>query len=552
MAVHVDICESTSLDLSSEDASNCEEQNDEIKNQQLSLLIQQTSLDELGEINTAPLFTAPILRHAQHLGASTSAAAFSQYGLLAGDARSLQETSSDDPRIFYNVATPASVFICGSQGSGKSHTLSCILENCLIQSDKLGSLPRPLTGIVFHYDDYASDSRVNPCEAAYLGSHPTISVRVLCSPTNIRAIKESYGQLQNVTVEALRLDQSDLNTRRMMELMVFDRAQPLYASVIQRILRDMRLSHQDKPGRFNYREFITKLEDEPLSADQKRGLRQRLDTLQSFMVAEQVKPFPWGMSKGNAVRAGTDWMPKVSYQYSCALLIAPIMLVFRLISDSKAGELIIIDLSCPCVTTSMACALFNICLSIFLAQDPSLGRVVALDEAHRYMGDTSDCEVLTNSLLAAIRFQRHLGARIIISTQEPTISPKLLDLCSITIVHRFSSPDWLNVLTKHLAGISKVSKLTNKVDNMGIDDDDGEANCGLRGIAVSLDDPILDLFSQIVELRTGEALVFAPSAIVSLERQGSKVTPRKLAHGVLRVVMRARITADGGRSIMAA
>ncbi|KAI0517846.1 hypothetical protein F5B22DRAFT_602706 [Xylaria bambusicola] len=315
----------------------------------------------------------------------------------------------------------------------------------------------------------------------------------------------------------------------MMELMVFDRTQPLYASVVQRILRDMRLRQQDKAGCFNYREFITKLEDEPLSPDQKRGLRQRLDTLQSFMVAEQVKPLAWGNSTQYAVHAGTDWTP-------------------------KAGELIIVDLSCPCVTTSMACALFNICLSIFLAQENSLGRIIALDEAHRYMGDTSDCEVLTNSLLAAIRFQRHLGARIIISTQEPTISPKLLDLCSITIVHRFSSPDWLNVLTKHLAGISKVSKLTNKLDNMGIDDDDDddEANRhGLRGIAVSSDDPILDLFSQIVELRTGEALVFAPSAIVSLEKQGSKVTPKKLAHRVLRVVMRARITMDGGRSIMA-
>ncbi|KAI0517847.1 hypothetical protein F5B22DRAFT_102206 [Xylaria bambusicola] len=189
MPRQIEFDDSTSSDLSDNDACNCEEQQDKIKNQQLSLLIQQTSIDELGEINTAPLFTPSVLQHAQHLGVSTSTAAFSQYGLLAGDVRSLQETSPEDPRIFYNVATPASVFICGSQGSGKSHSLSCILENCLIQSDKLGRLPHPLTGIVFHYDDYASDWRVNPCEAAYLGSDPGISVRVLCSPTNLRAIK---------------------------------------------------------------------------------------------------------------------------------------------------------------------------------------------------------------------------------------------------------------------------------------------------------------------------------------------------------------------------
>ncbi|KAI1427704.1 hypothetical protein F5Y12DRAFT_791994 [Xylaria sp. FL1777] len=497
--------------------------NDEIMNEQLKLLVQQTVTDELSEINNAPLFTFPVLEHAKQLATSASTPAFSQYGLLAGDVRSLRGTSSDDPRIFYNVAAPSSIFICGSQGSGKSHTLSCILENCLIQSDRLGRLPRPLTGIVFHYDDYASDSHVSPCEAAYLGSDPTISVRVLCSPTNIRAVKDSYSGLDNVSVEALRLDQADLNTKRMLELMAFDRAQPLYAQVIQRILRDMRLSQQDKPGRFNYHEFISKLDGEPLSPDQKRGLRQRLDTLQSFMVPEQVNRLT---NRGDE-RLGTNWTP-------------------------KARELLIVDLSCPCVTASMACALFNICLSIFLAQEKSVGRVIALDEAHRYMGETSDCEVLTNSLLAAIRFQRHLGARIIISTQEPTISPKLLDLCSITIVHRFSSPDWLNVLTKHLAGISKVSRLTNKVASADNHDNEEDANChGLRGIAVSPDDPILELFSQIVELRTGEALVFAPSAVASLEKRNLEFIPRKLAHRVLRVVMRARITADGGRSIMA-
>ncbi|KAJ8124305.1 hypothetical protein O1611_g9336 [Lasiodiplodia mahajangana] len=481
--------------------------------EQLRLLKQESTADELTEANAAPLFTYPILEHARSLEAPTSTPTFSQYGLLAGDVQSLLDTSSRDPRIFYNVATPSSVFICGSQGSGKSHTLSCILENCLVQSETLGQLPRPLTGIVFHYDDYASDSHVAPCEAAYLASDP--------------GVNSSYSQLNGVTVEALRLDQADLNTKRMLELMAFDRTQPLYAQVIQRILRDMRLDQQIKGGGFKYYDFVRKLEQEQLSPDQKRGLRQRLDTLQSFLIPEQVNPFSHAKK---SVPRGTNWAP-------------------------RAGELIIVDLSCPCITTSMACALFNICLAIFLGQDSSLGRIIALDEAHRYMGETSDCEVLTDSLLAAIRYQRHLGARIVISTQEPTISPKLLDLCSITIVHRFSSPDWLSVLAKHLAGMTQVSKATSLSSNMDIDDDEDSCD-GIRGVSVSPDNPISDLFSRIVALRTGEALVFAPNALVSLQTQGNwgqelKTTAKKLAHHVLRVVIRARVTADGGRSIMA-
>lgn len=49
-----------------------------------------------------------------------------------------------------------------------------------------------------------------------------------------------------------------------------------------------------------------------------------------------------------------------------------------------------VDLSCPCVTADGACALFNICLSIFLEQDIKTGRVIALDEAHKVSNTTSE------------------------------------------------------------------------------------------------------------------------------------------------------------------
>jgi hypothetical protein len=111
-----------------------------------------------------------------------------------------------------------------------------------------------------------------------------------------------------VTVEALRLDQSDLNTKRMLELMAFDRAQPLYAQVIQRILRDMRLQQQEHSESFNYLNFLNLLKQEQLSPDQKRGLGQRLDTLQSFMIEGQVNR---SMTGRRALQRGTDWTPTV-------------------------------------------------------------------------------------------------------------------------------------------------------------------------------------------------------------------------------------------------
>ena len=122
-----------------------------------------------------------------------------QYALLGGTANLLKEyenpstqpgSQPQDPRIFVNISHPCSVFICGSQGSGKSHTLSCLLENCLIPS-KVNNLQNPLTALVFHQDTFISNDGGSPCEAAYLSSNPLVSVTVLCSPTNVNTIKVS-------------------------------------------------------------------------------------------------------------------------------------------------------------------------------------------------------------------------------------------------------------------------------------------------------------------------------------------------------------------------
>lgn len=267
-------------------------------------------------------------------------------------------------------------------------------------------LPRPLTGIVFHYGTFTSNVKGTPCEAAYLASNLGVKVRVMCSPTNIGTMTRTYAGM-NITVEPLRIREQDLSSTRMMSLMsVKDSpSQPLYMAVVTRILKELRIKDQQTPGaQFNYPAFRKMLDKEDLTEHQRVPLDQRLDNLESYMAV--------GRQPGN------DWTP-------------------------LAGQLTIVDLSCPCITPEGACQLFNICLSMFLEQDKEIGRVVALDEAHKYMNDSGDSSALTDNLLETIRLQRHLAVRIIISTQEPTISPKLLDLCSITIVHRFTSPEWL-------------------------------------------------------------------------------------------------------------
>ena len=194
---------------------------------------------------TTPLFAGKMLD-------GSESRTFSQYGLLCkalalGHSQHLPELTTPklpcifdhDPRIFLNVNAPSSTFICGSQGSGKSYTLSCMLENCLIPS-KLGQLPSPLAAIVFHYDTFTSYGSRQLCEAAYLCS-AGVPVKVLVSPTNFWQMRQTYENLplssptgQKPEVVPMKFLDKHLDVTRMKNMMAVsdkDGPVPLYIEV---------------------------------------------------------------------------------------------------------------------------------------------------------------------------------------------------------------------------------------------------------------------------------------------------------------------------------
>ena len=208
------------------------------------------------EIKTTPLFSADVLAKVsqQKSGPPPQQVVLPQYGLLAkvletfgGDDESqstdtgalasldLVDTSTDsvdhglsnsskgptDGRLFVNMNAPWSAFICGSQGSGKSHTLSCMLENALMPS-RLSKLSHPLCGMVFHYDKLRNISTPQLCEAAYLAS-PDIAVKVFVSPSSFERMTRAYQNVPgSVEVVPLLLEERQLNVEIMMTLMAAD------------------------------------------------------------------------------------------------------------------------------------------------------------------------------------------------------------------------------------------------------------------------------------------------------------------------------------------
>ncbi|KAJ5513402.1 hypothetical protein N7463_002954 [Penicillium fimorum] len=409
------------------------------------------------ELVTAPLFS---------LSASTKCPRESEHthGLLGLRNQSAGKPPAQDNLVYSNVSAPWAAFICGSQGSGKSHTLSCLLENSLLASSPAGKLSSPLAGLVIHYDKFTAFSSTQLYEAAYLHSSD-IPVGVLVSPTNYLAMKRAYTTLAGgstmLKVQRLYLPQKDLNIGMMETLMGIGNKtdQPLYLE----ILRDMAIANQGKSG-FNYSAFKLLLQREQFLKGQLMPLNMRLGVLESFFEPGSVPGASPDKSKNPDADDAWKFPP---------------------------GTLTIIDLSCPFAGQEDACALFNIAVSLFLKNRHDTGRIIALDEAHKFMTSTSsEAADLTETLLSVVRQQRHLATRVMIATQEPTLAPSLLELCNVTIIHRFSSPAWFKAIKSHIAGA-------------GIEELDQNTTA-------------LSIFQKIVRLPTGEALVFCPTALLDI------------------------------------
>lgn len=109
--------------------------------------------------------------------------------------------------------------------------------------------------------------------------------------------------------------------------------------------------------KFDHEAFLERIKEYKLLDGQSGPLRQRLDLLKRFL----------------AKCAGTlpGWLEAHEKQEG--------MNIFSF----APGTLTIIDLCDPWTNEGAACALFDICLSLFKDLGPKTGKIVALDEAHK-------------------------------------------------------------------------------------------------------------------------------------------------------------------------
>jgi hypothetical protein len=83
------------------------------------------------------------------------------------------------------------------------------------------------------------------------------------------------------------------------------------------------------------------------------------------------------------------------------------------------------------------------------------------------------------------------------------------------VIHRFSSPEWLAAIRRHIPTAAEGRE---------------------------------DLMLKIEGLRTGEALVYSPNAVLGRDDSGDLITGTSR---FIKVRIRRRITSDGGQSVLA-
>ncbi|KAJ1551072.1 hypothetical protein HK096_003306, partial [Nowakowskiella sp. JEL0078] len=447
-------------------------------------------------------------------------------------------SSPVDPRLYMNTSVPFSTVVCGLPGTGKSHSVAVMLENMLIpESPEIGKLTNPFSALVLHFDTLAIGSAFSlprkPCEYAYIGvrkfNRTTIkvpAVTVLVMPSSFKTMQEIYAPLgSNIVIKPLYISTAEINVNIIMAIMQVSLEDEI-PPYIHDILDMMRKIDKDFTWAW-FQDYLAQIEDS-IDASHYRILRQRVSILESFLLEKMVEkedPVAKDFSKRNG--KNSEW--------------------FKHRFNSQS--IIVCDFSDPFFTADLACSLFEIVVGLFVAANidcgngVSCGRVIVLDEAHKYSNGSDvrnkkSSDRLISSLMSLIRHQHYLAMRIIISTQEPTAIPsKILELVNFVVVHRLSSPNWWEHLAKHVC-----SRLQSPLDDA--------------------------LFDVVVTLNTGNALLFSSQALVAIKSESvidewKQQNERnvdygsnhkgfgKLGRGYLIVATRHRITVDGGKSIMA-
>ena len=339
-----------------------------------------------------------------------------QYGIL-GKAVSNKRTIG----IALDGCDTISLF--GVQGAGKSYTIGSIAEMVVKQFSHVNKLPFPMAGVIFHYSDspdYAPEftSMVYPNDAAGqlaklkaeygADAHSVKDVLLLAPEAQVETRKAEYPDIE---VAQIGFDSAELSVKDWMFLLGATGNDAAYVKELKKIMKACRndMSFANIKAGVDNSSF--------LSNSQKNLAYQKLSFAEEYI---------------------TDGCKLQQYLHP--------------------GRLIIVDLRDEFIDKDEALGLFVVMMNIFSGKSEHNGvgfnKFIVFDEAHKYM----DNRELVGSITTAIREMRHKGVSIMIASQDPMSLPtEIIELSSIVIMHRFSSPGWVKHVQKAITALQNLT-----------------------------------------------------------------------------------------------
>ena len=387
-----------------------------------------------------------------------------------------EEEINGQREVFLNTHEPFCLAAVGVQGAGKSHTLACVLEACLIpfpEADVV-RLQHPMSAMVLHYDqsilsiceatglicslpriseilsraaeascnvstpgfcDMIATPAAPKCCSGYSGNNtagaaatvssslpfqtrlavphlPKEKMVVLVSPSYYHQRKAFYGSY--CTVRPLLFRWHTLTADLIKRILrIKEGESQLYDSSILNLLRNFQRHGITFPV------FIKQARDCSSLRTQVGSLAPRLKLLEKYIAESE--------ENADILADSVD-----------------------LLSTIKPGVLVVVDLTDPLVTPEEANGIFQVLTEQYRAAHIRGGKILALDEAHKFM-DGVKSDGLSDAIVNVVRRARHNGMRLVISSQSPrSLAPELLELVTVAVLHRFHSYDWFSYLSQKL------------------------------------------------------------------------------------------------------
>ncbi len=315
------------------------------------------------------------------------------------------------------------ISLFGVQGAGKSYTIGSVMEMVLKQFSKANLLPAPMAGVIFHYSDsmdyapeftsmvFANDDerQLAKLKAEYGIEPNSIKDVVLLAPES--QVDTRKAEYPDIDVYPIGFDSGELTVRDWMFLLGATGNDSTYIKELKQIMKQCR----NDMSLENIRNGVEN--DSHFSTSQRSLAMQKLDFA------------------GEYITDGT-----------------------QLKKHLKPGRLIIVDLRDEFIEKDEALGLFVVMLNIFSAvtsvNGKAFNKFIVFDEAHKYMNNRE----LVDSITTAIREMRHKGVSVMMASQDPMSLPtEIIELSSIVIMHRFSSPSWVKHVQKAITPLQTLT-----------------------------------------------------------------------------------------------